>query len=203
MNQRAQRVPLVKPEQLAVDAARFPDIADLAARLRFSPDDGRIWLNDQRMLLIHSQAMGVLRRELIESLGLDRARGLLTRMGYYAGARDAEMARKVRPQNSQEDMFLVGPQLHGIEGIVQVEPVRVVIDVARGRFFGEFIWKGASEDEEHVRHFGIGQEATCWMQIGYASGYTTEFLGRPVLFREVDCRSKGDAQCRIVGKPVE
>jgi len=66
------------------------------ARLHFSPADGRIWLDDQRMLLIHSSALGVLRRELIESLGIDRARGLLTRMGYHAGSRDAQMARRVR-----------------------------------------------------------------------------------------------------------
>src|SRR6266446_4861752 len=75
----------------AVDALRYPDIADLMSRLHFSPGDGRIWLDDQRMVLVHTSAMGVLRRELIESLGIDRARGLLTRMGYNSGTRDAEL----------------------------------------------------------------------------------------------------------------
>ncbi len=195
--------PLVQPDRLAVDRARFPDIADLAARLHFSPSDGRIWLDDQRMLLIHSRAMGALRRELIESLGLDRARGLLTRMGYFAGSRDAEMARRVRPQQSLEDMFSVGPQLHALEGIVQVELVRLDIDVERGKHHGEFIWTSSSEDEEHTRYFGIGAEPTCWMQIGYASGFTSEFMGRPVLYREVECQSMGQPQCRIVGKLVD
>ena len=60
-------LPLMPPDRLNVDANRFPDIADLAAQLHFSPAEGRIWLNDQRMLLIHSQALGVLRRELIET----------------------------------------------------------------------------------------------------------------------------------------
>ena len=200
---RADILPLVRPERLAVDRARFPDITDLAARLHFSPADGRIWLDDQRMLLIHSRAMGVLRRELIESLGIDRARGLLTRMGYFAGARDAEMARRVRPDKSLEDMFSVGPQLHALEGIVQVEMVRLDIDVERGRHEGEFIWKSSSEDEEQTRWFGIGAEPMCWMQIGYASGYTTEFMGRPVLYREVECQSMGHSQCRIVGRLVD
>ena len=195
-------LPLVPPDSLNVDADRFPDIADLAAQLHFSPADGRIWLNDQRMLLIHSQALGVLRRELIESLGLDQARGLLTRMGYFAGARDAAMARKVRPHQSLQDMFSVGPQLHALEGIVQVELVRMDIDVDLGKHYGEFIWKGSAEDEEHVRHYGIGAEPVCWMQIGYASGFTTEFMGRPVLYREVECRAMGQPHCRIVGKPV-
>ena len=198
----ARLLPLVPPDTLDVDADRFPDIADLAAQLHFSPADGRIWLNDQRMLLIHSQALGVLRRELIESLGLDQARGLLTRMGYFAGARDALMARKVRPNMSLQDMFSVGPQLHALEGIVKVELVRMDIDVDLGRHHGEFIWKGSTEDEEHVRYYGIGAEPVCWMQIGYASGFTTEFMGRPVLYREVECSSMGQPCCRIVGKPV-
>jgi two-component system, NtrC family, response regulator HydG len=202
-NNHTGRLPLVPPDRLAIDHARFPDIADLAARLHFSPADGRIWLDDQRMLLIHSSAMGALRRELIESLGLDRARGLLTRMGYFAGSRDAEMTRRVRPHKSLEKMFSVGPQLHGLEGIVQVELVRLDIDVERGQHYGEFIWKSSSEDEEHARSFGIGAEPMCWMQIGYASGFTTEFMGRPVLYREVECQSMGQTQCRIVGRPVE
>ena len=49
----------------------------------------------------------------------------------------------------------------------------------------------------------IGTEPACWMQIGYASGYSTEFMGRPVLYREVECQSMGQPACRIVGKPVE
>ena len=90
--------------------ANFPDISDLMARLHFSTSDGRIWLDDQRMLLIHAKALGLLRRELIESLGIDAARGFMTRMGYFAGAHDAMMARKVRSKLSAKDMFLVGPQ---------------------------------------------------------------------------------------------
>ncbi|WP_218578838.1 sigma-54-dependent Fis family transcriptional regulator [Vineibacter terrae] len=196
-------LPLVRPEHLPVDPHRLPDIADLAAHLRFSPQSGHIWLHDKRMLLIHAEAMGVLRRELIDSIGLDHARGLLTRMGYYAGARDAEIARKVRAQTSLHDMFIVGPQLHALSGIVQVETVRLDIDVERGRFDGEFLWKASSEDDEHIRHYGVGHEPACWMQIGYASGYTSEFMGRPILFRETECRAMGNEICRIVGRPVE
>jgi two-component system response regulator HydG len=186
-----------------VDPLRYPDIADLMSRLHFSPSEGRIWLGDQRMVLVHTSAMGVLRRELIESLGIDRARGLLTRMGYNSGAHDAELARKVRPSGSLEDMFVVGPQLHMLEGIVAVEPVRLEMDVESGKYYGEFLWKNSSEDEEHVRIYGIGAEVACWMQIGYASAYTSVFMGRPILYREVECRAMGQSCCRIVGKPVE
>lgn len=191
------------PGKAHVEPGALPDIADLMARLHFAPAEGRIWLDDQRMQLIHTSAMGVLRRELIESLGLERARGLLTRMGYNSGAHDAELARRLRPSADLHERFAAGPQLHALEGIVQVEPVRMEMDIERGHYRGEFLWRHSSEDEEHVRIYGIGAEPVCWMQIGYASGYTSVFMGRPVLFREVECRATGSAHCRIVGKPVE
>lgn len=192
-----------KPNSTAVDSQHYPDIADLMARLHFAPGEGRIWLDDQRMQLIHTSAMGVLRRELIEGLGVDRARGLLTRMGYNSGANDAALARKLRPNASLQDMFSVGPQLHALEGVVLVQPVSLEIDIERGRYRGEYIWRGSFEDEEHVRLYGIGSDAACWMQIGYASGYTSVFMGRPILFREIECRAQGHSQCRIVGMPIE
>jgi two-component system, NtrC family, response regulator HydG len=196
--------PVVGPDdKAAVDHVRFPDMADLMGRLHFSTNDGRIWFDDQRMLLMHAKALGSLRRELIERFGVDEARGLLTRMGYHAGARDAKMARKVRANASIKDMYVVGPQMHCLEGIGLSEPVRLEVDVERGKLYAEFIWTHPVEDEEHNRYFSVGAEPMCWMQTGYASGHSTEFMGRPVVFREVECQSMGQAACRIVGKPVE
>ena len=125
----AGHLPVVKEPRALVDKVRFPDLADLMGRLHFSTSDGRIWLDDQRMLLVHARALGSLRRELIELLGADVARGLLTRMGYQAGAIDAQMARRVRPKTSLRDMFVVGPQMHCLEGIGLSEAVRLEFDV--------------------------------------------------------------------------
>ena len=182
---------------------RFPDIKDLADRLHFSPVDGRIWLDDSRMILLRTEAFGALRQELIESLGIESARGLLTRMGYLAGTKDAALARKVRPNDTQMNTFLVGPQMHGLEGIVSVEPVRMEMDSETGQFYCECLWKDSSEDESHIAIYGLGTEPACWMQIGYASGYSSAFMGKRILFRETECMSMGAAYCRIVGKPVE
>ncbi|WP_082221526.1 sigma-54-dependent Fis family transcriptional regulator [Herbaspirillum chlorophenolicum] len=181
----------------------FPNIRDLAERLHFSPTDGRIWLDDSRMILLRTEAFGALRQELIESLGVESARGLLTRMGYLAGSKDAALARKVRPGDNQIDMFMVGPQMHGLEGVVRAEPVRLEIDSATGHFYCEVVWKDSSEDESHISIYGLGSEPACWMQTGYASGYSSAFMGKRILFREVECSSTGAAHCRVIGKPVE
>ncbi|MDP9606498.1 UNVERIFIED_ORG: phytoene dehydrogenase-like protein [Variovorax paradoxus] len=62
-----------------VGSEEHPTIADISECLFFSPGDGRIWLQDQRMVLLHTEALGSLRRELIDSLGQEKARGLFTR----------------------------------------------------------------------------------------------------------------------------
>ena len=51
------------------NATASPTFDDLTNSLFFSPGDGRIWLNDQRMFLLHTASFGALRRELIETLG--------------------------------------------------------------------------------------------------------------------------------------
>ena len=181
----------------------FPDMRDLAARLHFNPAEGRIWLDDSRMILLRTEALGALRQELIESLGIESARGLLTRMGYLAGSKDAALARKVRPEASLIDMFMVGPQMHGLEGVVQVELLRLEMDSAKGHFYCEVLWKDSSEDESHIANYGVGNEPACWMQTGYASGYSTAFMGKRILFREIECTSSGGKNCKAIGKPVE
>ncbi|MCB5944046.1 sigma-54-dependent Fis family transcriptional regulator [Acidocella sp. KAb 2-4] len=184
-------------------AIRMPDMHDLAKRLRFAPQQGRIWLDDQRMMLMHISSLGALRQELIESLGTETARGLITRIGYQAGTHDAAMARKVRAGSNWYDDFLAGPQLVSLEGIVHCEPLALDIDVSRGHYYGDFALIDCSEAEAHVASYGIGNEPVCWMLVGYACGYTSAFMGRPILWREVECRAMGHDRCRVIGKPVE
>ncbi len=176
---------------------------DLRSRVHFCPNTGQIWLHEHRMLLVHAEAQALLRKELIDSLGLDRARGLLTRMGYASGVRDAELARTRSQDCSDTEAFMTGPQLHTLEGIVQVTPVRLELDRMAGRFYGEFLWENSWEGQWHRHHYGQHSEPVCWTQIGYACGYASAFMGRPILFKEVECVGMGHGNCRIIGKPVE
>jgi DNA-binding NtrC family response regulator/predicted hydrocarbon binding protein len=182
---------------------RFPDIDDITERLLFSPGDGEIWLDQQRMLLLHSAAIASLRRELIETLGSDKARGLLSRMGYQSGARDADMVRREHCNRSDFDAFAVGPQLHALEGFMSIETVTQDVDTKTGHYYGEYIWHNSAEAEEHLRAHGRSASPVCWMQQGYANGYLSRFLGRQMLVREVECKAMGHATCRIIGKAVE
>lgn len=180
-----------------------PSDEDLRRLIRFSVADGRIWLAGQRMLLIHAAALAALRRELIKSLGPAYARAYFMRVGFTAGRSDAALARTVRHEASFFEKFMVGPQLHMLEGAVQVRILSFSADEVSGRFFADVRWDHSWEAEMHRRDFGLSPTPACWMLLGYASGYTSAFMGRRILYREIACAGCGDDHCRIVGKPLE
>ena len=184
------------------DKDLLPDLADLTERLRFSLRDGHIWLDTQRVVLIHLSTLTNLRSELLRKLGTAEARGFLARMGYASGCRDATLARKLRPQRSLKDALMVGPQLRAIQGIISLQPVQIEADLETGRFFAELTFSGSFEADAQIADFGLSNTPICWMQVGYASGYASTFMGRNVLFKEVECRASGNQICRMIGKPV-
>lgn len=178
----------------------LPSDADLRRLVQFSSSDGRIWLAGQRMLLLHAAALGSLRRELMEDIGHEKTRRLLMRTGYSAGESDAALARKVRGDSSMFSMFSVGPQLHMLEGAVQVTPLEFEADMSKNLFKGHFRWDHSWEVETHVRDFGPQSQPVCWMLLGYATGYTSAFFGRRILFRETQCEACGHSHCLIEGR---
>jgi DNA-binding NtrC family response regulator len=179
-------------------------LVDPLSLLRFNAGSGHIWLDEQRMLLLHARALASLRKELFDSLGVDRARGLLVRMGFAAGWHDGELAVKRRREGMPtHEAFLIGPKLHGIEGVADAQMQTLEIDLASGHFLGECVWKNSWEDEADVADFGVTEDPACWTQIGHAAGYCSAFMGRLIVFKELECRVLGDAHCRIVGQPAE
>jgi DNA-binding NtrC family response regulator/predicted hydrocarbon binding protein len=173
---------------------------DLKAMIKFDNETGIIWLGQQRMLLLHTTAFGVLRSELINSFGNKYAKSLLMKMGHEAGHADATLSKSIRSGESAMDLFMSGPQLHSLEGMVSVKPVEVNLDSTS--FYGEFIWGNSFEASEHVRLYGIAKEPVCWQLLGYADGFTSQLFEQPIHYKEVECVGRGDKHCRIIGKPL-
>ena len=73
---------------------------------------------------------------------------------------------------------------------------------ASGLLTGEWIWRNSAEAEAHLRAMGPASEPVCWMMLGYASAYSSAFMGHPIIFREVECRAMGAPHCRTIAKPA-
>jgi transcriptional regulator with GAF, ATPase, and Fis domain len=175
----------------------------LADCIYFSPGDGRAWLNDQRIVLMQTATLSRLRQELIDLVGMERARAAFTRVGYEQGARDAQLIRKRWPEKDLTHYFSAGPRMHTLEGYVKAETVRFEYDVDAGHYYGEFLWRDSSEADEHLMAHGVSNQPVCWLQVAYPTGYTSWLFGKLILFREVECRAMGAPFCRVIGQPVD
>jgi DNA-binding NtrC family response regulator/predicted hydrocarbon binding protein len=182
---------------------QYADFKDLTSLIHFQSTEGKIWLGEQRMLLLQVSAMANFRREMVNTLGIERAKGFFLRMGYQSGLKDAELAWKLRPNASEYDMFLAGPQLHSLKGLVKARPTEVDIDKESGRFYVEVEWIDSFEVEICQTELGLMQDPVCWTLLGYACAYSSAFMGREIIFKEVSCRGCGGDKCRVIGKPAE
>ena len=186
-----------------LDASAAPTMRELTECLYFSIGDGRIWLNDRRMLLFDVANLGMIRRELMDAIGVERTRALFTRVGYAQGARDADLIRRRWPSADLTLSFAAGPRIHTLEGFVKVTTRRFEFDIEKGHYLGEFLWHDSAEADEHITHCGVSGDPVCWMQVAYATGYTSRIFGKLILFREVECRGMGAPLCRVIGQPAD
>ncbi|WP_161866900.1 sigma-54-dependent Fis family transcriptional regulator [Pseudomonas yangonensis] len=182
---------------------KYSDYQDLSEQIRFQSTEGKIWFGEQRMLLMQVSAMANFRRELINSLGIERAKGFFLRLGYQSGLKDAEMARKLRPNSPELEMFLVGPQLHSLKGMVNAKPIQLEVDQEAGHFYCELEWIDSFEVESCLTEVGLMDEPVCWSLLGYACAYSSSFMKREIIIQETSCRGCGDERCIIIGKPAE
>lgn len=185
--------------RLADDAA----MADLRDSFVFDPARAEIRLGNRRMALVDDLGMALMRRELIQALGHDRARGVMSRIGYGIGVTDAQFAHDLRQGGRLIDIYRAGPQLHALKGAVRAEELAFAADFAKGEFFGEYLWHNSAECLAHREAHGIGTQPAGWQQVGYASGFASTFFGRPMVFRELECVAMGHAHCRLIGKPAD
>jgi DNA-binding NtrC family response regulator len=175
---------------------------DLRELLDFQPTGGIVRFAGDRAVLFNTVALGLLRRELVETLGVVTARGILTRFGYAHGWRTAETLRQHFEWDSVHEWSLAGGRVHQLQGFLTYEPVpRAPGEPPKA--FAQAIWHDSYEAQEHLTQIGAATEPVCWTLAGYASGYLSCVHGRRILCFEDKCVAKGDAYCLMVGRPEE
>jgi DNA-binding NtrC family response regulator len=175
---------------------------DLRELLSYEAGGGLLRFAGERALLLDAVALGLLRKELIGTLGVAGARSVLTRFGFAHGWRTAETLRTALPWDSEDEWRSAGGRLHTLQGLVVA---RAPAPEARSSPppIGESIWLDSYEAEQHLLHFGRSEEAVCWSLTGFASGYLSRVHDRQVLCREIRCRGRGDAVCHPVARARE
>jgi DNA-binding NtrC family response regulator len=195
-------VAVVKDRSRRADTPPRHDL-HLTELLDFRPDQGIIRLHEQRVVILSAAAMGLMRKELVDTLGLEAARRVLLRFGFADGYHDAVSLRARSAWSSPAEGLRAGAMLHRLEGIVRAEVRRVDYDEETGRLEEEVDWHDSYEAEQHLHHYGRSATGACWSLVGYSSGFVSACLGREVYFREVACTAQGGRHCSAIGRDVD
>lgn len=170
--------------------------------LRLQAGLGKNYLKDKRVLILNAKATGILRKDLIYTLGIEKAKGFLIRFGFNNGYQDFENSVKNLPQNAKNDRYQMAINFHRFIGMANVTPHLHHRDDANHTWTCEGTWHDSYEAEHHLRHFGSATEPVCWTLVGYASGIMSALFGERVIIKEVSCAAMGDQCCRYVGKKL-
>ena len=182
--------------------AHGPQAIHLAELLDFRPDQGIIRLHEQRVVILSAAAMGLMRKELVDTLGPEAARRVLLRFGFADGYHDAVNLRARSNWANPLDGLRSGAMLHTLEGIVRADVRRAEYDEESGRFEEEVAWHDSYEAEQHVHHYGKSASPVCWSLVGYSSGFASACLAKEIYFRETACAAEGHRHCSAIGRDV-
>ncbi len=173
-------------------------------RLDWNERDAVLRMDDRRKIVFDAEAMGALRKSLVDTVGFDRTRGVLRRFGYACGRHDFEQARQRLEEADlySEQMLATGPQMHMLQGHVHVELTAFEADRARGQLLIKGIWRNSYEAEQHLRVFGRAKNPVCWSLEGYASGWASAWLGEPSIALERRCLGMNDSYCTFTVRPA-
>lgn len=168
---------------------------NLQKEIAFNLDTGVTSFRDTRLVMFDANAIGLLRQNLIETLGMDKAREFFLRFGYQNGFADFMQMKVNYEFDSEIELLASGPVIHTWEGIVRASPTEIRMDKAKGEFFFTGIWTNSYEAEQHLCFNEKSHEPVCWSLVGYASGWCSAFFGSKLIAIEPTCVGKGDATC--------
>ena len=169
----------------------------LAELVEFSR--GLLSLRGRRLVLHDLRAFAQFRRDLVESVGLDQAKRILTRFGFFWGKADAAAMKRIFQWDDLNELLRAGPHLHSLQGAANDLVKSLEIDEESGRFRMEIVSHDSGEAEEHLAELGPSDVPVCWVLMGYASGYASYCMGRDIYFLEQKCRAMGKHVCVAVG----
>lgn len=177
---------------------------DLKKEIGYLPEQGLVVHEDKRLLLMDANALGLLMDAMIKNMGFNKAMEVFMQSGFEHGYSDflAMEAKYGKEFANEIELFASGPVIHSWEGLVHARPSSIEADRTAGKFYSEGIWSNSWQAQQYLTFNSVGKKAVCYSLTGYASGWTSAFMGKPVLAIETACIAKGDNHCSWLLKPA-
>ena len=164
-----------------------------------NPKQGKLSLLSRQGVFSDIESLAVARRQLIEVLGLERARALCYRIGFEQGRRDAARHLRVFGQNARLTLQ-GGPVFRQLQGRGIATSVKFEFDLDTRTLYRELTLRDSTEAMAHRVAVQANEDCACWTTAGYLSGHVSEILGRRVVTLETSCGARGDELCRFVSR---
>jgi len=174
------------------------DDLNLKELLEFDPAGGIVRFAGRRAVILDAVAHGLLRKELIETFGVNVARSILTRFGYVHGKRMADAMRSEFKWDNDDEWRRAGPRIYSLQGLLEPAPETLDVHLGKGA-----TWKASYEAEQHLLHLGRAEYTVCWTLCGLASGYLSSSMDKEVYAVEDRCLGRGDPACRVLARTRE
>jgi predicted hydrocarbon binding protein len=169
--------------------------------LSLNPKTGIAKFGDQRIVIMNAISVGRMILNMIDIGGINMAKIMTRRFWETAGREDAKQLKQEFNPDGDMDWIALGPTIHTWQGIVKAVPTALDFDRNTGKFFMQGDWENSFFAEQYLKAYGKSKEPVCWMLSGYATGYGSEFFGKPVICRETKCVAMGDDSCQFTIKP--
>jgi len=175
---------------------------NLSQEISFDFEQGVNRFHENRLLVLDVNALGLLRQNMLEILGFHQTRAFFFKLGYQNGYSDFMQVKMSYEFDNESELLKAGPVMNTWEGKVKSQLLKLHYDRERHDFHYEGLWHNSYEAEQHLSYNEPANEPTCWLAMGYASGWSTQFFGEPVICIEQSCVGKGDDCCHTLIKPV-
>jgi len=152
----------------------------------------------ERALILDAVALGLLRKQLVETLGMAGARAVLTRFAFAHGWRMAEALRTAFPWESEDEWRTAGARIHSLQGLVYIRMEDSNPLSPRGTLI-----ENSYEAEQHLLHLGRSEVPVCWSLCGFGSGYMSRAAGTSLYVLEDKCVARGDSACHFAARTRE
>lgn len=149
---------------------------------------------------INAAALTNMLVKLVHTGGEGLAKVIMHHYGESLGRLGAQwISEKMHPANDEEWMNYM-PQYLALLGLGKFNITKLYLDKKDDYYQLQGNLDNSYFAEFYKKEFGKAQETVDWLVNGVISGYTTQIVGVPVVFREILCTAKGDNICEFVGK---
>ncbi len=171
--------------------------------LPFYQKDELLFAGNERALLIPAKGFGILQRDLIKNIGIDRMKSFYFNYGWSLGEEDAKSIIN-NFSLSLKEKILDAPQYHEAQGHAKPTIFEQHLEfddhgkLINFKYTGK--WEKSYEAEQHILHLGYSECPVCFTLAGYASGNVSFLLGEKVIFKEFQCEGQGSTCCLWEGR---